>query len=90
MPACTGRSAGSGCRFWRAAGWAGGLLLVAYGSVNTAVSAAVVAGLIRPDAGYDLEAMRGHAYLWDPLFLVRGTALVLSLWLARRSSVGAR
>ena len=50
----------------------------------------MVAGLIRPDAGYDLEAMRGHAYLWDPLFLVRGTALVLSLWLARRSSVGAR
>lgn len=50
----------------------------------------MLAGLIRPDGGYDLEAMRGHAYLWDPLFLVRVTALVLSLWLARRSSVGAR
>jgi hypothetical protein len=31
-------------RFWRAVSWAGGLLLVAYGGVNTAVSAAVLAG----------------------------------------------
>jgi hypothetical protein len=79
-----------GARFWRAVSWAGGLLLAAYGGANTAVSAAVLAGQIRPDGGYDVEAMRGHAYLWDPLFLVWGTALVLSLWLSRQSSVGAR
>lgn len=80
----------SSARFWRAVSWAGGLLLVAYGGINTAVSAAVLAGLIRPDGGYDPQAMKGHAYLWDPLFFTWGTALVLSLWLSRRSSVGAR
>ncbi len=63
---------------------------VAYGGVNTAVSAAVRAGLIRPDGGYDPEAMRGHAYLWDPLFFTWGTALVLALWLSRDSSADAR
>lgn len=72
-------------RFWRAVSWAGGLLLIAYGGVNTAVSAAVLAGLIHPDGGYDPEAMRGHAYLWDPLFFTWGTALLLSLWLSRRA-----
>jgi hypothetical protein len=72
-----------GARFWRAVSWAGGLFLVAYGGLNTVVSAAVLGGLIRPDGGYDPEAMRGHAYLWDPLFLIWGTALVLSLWLSR-------
>ena len=70
-------------RFWRATSWTGGLLLVVYGGVNTVVSAAVLGGLIRPEGGYDPVAMRGHAYLWDPLFLLWGTALVLSLWLSR-------
>lgn len=31
----------------------------AYGGVNTTVSAAVLAGLIRADDGYDSEAMKG-------------------------------
>ena len=78
-----------GARSWRAVSRAGGLLLVAYGGLNTAVSAAVLAGLIRPEGGYDPEAMRGHAYLWDPLFFTWGTALVLSLWLSRDSSGSA-
>ena len=69
-------------RLWRAVGWVGGLLLFGYGLVNTAVSAAVLSGVIRPEGGYDPEAMKGHAYLWDPLFLVWGTALVLFLWLS--------
>ena len=76
-------------RSWRAVSWAGGLLLIAYGGVNTIVSAVVLAGLIRPEGGYDPAAMRGHAYLWDPLFLIWGTALVLSLGLSRERSAGA-
>jgi hypothetical protein len=75
-----------GATFWRAVSWAGGLLLIAYGGLNTAVSAAVLAGLIHPEGGYDPQAMRGHAYLWDPLFFAWGTALVLFLWLSRPSS----
>lgn len=75
-------------RFWRGVSWVGGLPLVA--SAASAVSAAVLAGLIRPNGGYDPDAMRGHAYLWDPLFFTWGTALVLALWLSRHSSIGAR
>jgi hypothetical protein len=74
-------------RFWRAVSWAGGLLLVVYGGINTVVSTAVLGGLIRPDGGFDPVAMRGHAYLWDPLFLLWGSALVLSLWLSRQETV---
>ena len=79
-----------GARLWRAVSWVGGLLLIAYGGLNTVVSAAVLAGVIRPEGGYDAEAMRGHAYLWDPLFLVWGAALVLSLWLSRPTSTAAQ
>ena len=76
-------------RLWRGISWAGVLLLVAFGGVNTLVGLAVLAGVVRPEGGYDLDAMRGHAYLWDPLFLLWGTALVLSLWLSRQTSRAA-
>ncbi len=65
-------------------GWAAA---VVYGGTNTVVSAAVLGGLIRPDGGFDPVAMRGHADLWDPLFLLWGSALVLSLWLSRQETV---
>jgi len=58
---------------------------VAYGGINTVVALAVLAGVIRPEGGYDAAAMMGHAYLWDPLFLLWEAALVLSLWLSRQS-----
>jgi hypothetical protein len=72
-------------RFWRVISWAGGLLLMAYGGVNTVVAAAVLTGVIQPAGGFDPVAMGGHAYLWDPLFFVWGTFLVLSLWLSRQA-----
>lgn len=70
-------------RLWRGISWAAGLLLVAYGGTSTIVALAVIAGVIRPEGGYDADAMMGHAYLWDPLFVLWGGALVLSLWLSR-------
>ncbi len=70
---------------WRGISWAGGLLLVAYEGINTIVALAVLAGVIRPEGGYDADAMRGHAYLWDPLFFLWGGALPLSLWLSRQT-----
>lgn len=70
-------------RLWRGISWAGGLLLVAYGGINSTVALAVLAGVIRPESGYDADAMMGHAYLWDPLFVLWGGALVLSLWFSR-------
>lgn len=70
-------------RLWRRTSWVGGSLLVVYGGVNVLVSAAVLGGLIQPDGGYDVDAMRGHAFLWDPLFVLWGGTLVLSLWSSR-------
>ena len=77
-------------RLGRGTSWVGGLLLVAYGGVNTIAALAVLAGAIRPEDGYDADAMMGHAYLWDPLFLLWGGALALSLWLSRESVGTAR
>lgn len=68
---------------WRPVAWGGGSILVVYGGANTVVSCAVLAGLLRPPEGYDVAAMIGHAWLWDPLFFVWGAALVASLWYSR-------
>lgn len=74
----------SGRRFWHALSWVGGVGLILYGGLNSAVSAAVISGILRPGSNFDADAMVGHAWLWDPLFFVWGCALVLSLALARR------
>ena len=69
-------------RLWRGISWAGGVFLVLYGGVNTLVALGVLLGVI-PSPGYDRAAMLGHAFLWDPLFLLWGSALVGHLWLSR-------
>ncbi|MCQ1946026.1 MULTISPECIES: DUF3995 domain-containing protein [unclassified Arthrobacter] len=68
---------------WRTLSWIGAVVLVLYGGANTVVSNAVLAGLIRPDTGYDRMATIGHAWLWDPLFLLWGGALLGYLVLSR-------
>lgn len=77
-------------RLWRVLCWVGGPLLVVYGGLNVVVSIAVLTGLVEPDGGYDMAAMVGHAFLWDPLFLIWGAALVIWLFLTnpRRSRAG--
>ncbi len=70
-------------RFWRGLCWIGGPMLVVYGLLNVVVSIAVLSGVLDPDGGYDTAAMVGHAFLWDPLFLVWGSALVV--WLSLTS-----
>lgn len=72
-------------RFWRVVCWIGGPFLVLYGGVNTAVSNAVFFGIIRPEGGYDAAATIGHAFLWDPLFLLWGASLVVWLLLSDSS-----
>jgi hypothetical protein len=59
-------------------------------STGRGLALAVLAGVIRPEGGDDADAMMQHAYLWDPLFLLWGGALVLSLRLSRRSLRAAR
>jgi hypothetical protein len=68
----------------RAVSWAGSVLLILWGGVNTVTGNLVLAGIVEPDGGYDHDGMVGHAWLWDPLFLVWGVALVVGLWLSGR------
>lgn len=75
-------------RFWRGLCWVGGPVLVVYGALNVVVSVAVLTGLLEPDGGYDTAAMVGHAFLWDPLFLIWGAALVT--WLRLTARAGSR
>ena len=70
-------------RLWRTACWAGAAVLTAWGGSNTVVGHLVLAGVVRPEGGYDRAAMIGHAWLWDPLFLLWGLALATGLWLSR-------
>ena len=53
--------------------WAGAAVLVAYGLANTAAANLALTGVLGPVV--DLVATRGHAWLWDPLFLAWGLAL---------------
>jgi hypothetical protein len=76
-------------KLWRGLSWAGALLLVLYGGANTVVGNAVLAGLVSPDGGYDRAAMAGHSWLWDPLFLLWGLALLGYLLLSGPAQTGS-
>ncbi|WP_135229343.1 DUF3995 domain-containing protein [Deinococcus fonticola] len=72
-------------KLWRGISWVGGVFLVLYGGFVTLTSLAVLGGLVNFGA-YDRPAMLGHAFLWDPLFLMWGVALVWHLWQTRRNA----
>ncbi|KAA9394822.1 DUF3995 domain-containing protein [Kocuria coralli] len=74
----------------RAVSWAGAVLLILWGGVNTVVGNLVLAGVVVPDSGYDRAGMIGHAWIWDPLFLLWGVALLLALLRSRRRRRGIR
>jgi hypothetical protein len=59
--------------------WASGLILTAYGSVLTVTGLAVQSGLIHAGTGGDHHALRWHAYLWDPWFLLWGLLTIIAL-----------
>jgi len=67
----------------RGACWAGAAVLVVWGGLNTVVGSLVLGGVIRPEGGYDRPGMLGHAFLWDPLFLVWGLSLAAGLLRSR-------
>lgn len=73
-------------RFWRTISWVGAVGLVLYGGANTIVGALVLSGWVETAAAYDRDALIGHTFLWDPLFLVWGAALVVALVLTRRET----
>jgi hypothetical protein len=63
----------------RVLAWASGLILTAYGAVLTVTGLAVQSGLIHAGAGADHHALRWHAYLWDPWFLLWGVLTLIAL-----------
>lgn len=70
-------------RLIRALCWSGAVALVAWGGANTLIGNAVLSGIIQPGNGYDRDGMAGHAWLWDPLFLLWGILVVAGLLLTR-------
>jgi Protein of unknown function (DUF3995) len=70
-------------RAWRGLAWLAAIVLTGYGAVNSIVAWLVLGGVLRPEGGYDRQAMIGHAYLWDPLFLVWGLLLGVGVFAGR-------
>jgi hypothetical protein len=65
----------------RGAAWLAAVVLVAYGGVLTLVGLLVQAEIVQASAHANHRALRWHAFLWDPWFLVwllLATALALS------------
>lgn len=69
-------------RVWRALFWCGAMVLVTYGAVNVVGAVAALAGLA-PAGALDTAALVGHAFLWDPMFLLWGVLLAVALWTSR-------
>src|SRR3984885_5251361 len=81
------RSANRGLRrLARVLTWIEAAILVGYGLVLTASGLLVQAGVIKTAAHADRLAMKWHAYLWDPWFLIWGIFVFLALWQSRPSS----
>jgi hypothetical protein len=73
-------------RLVRVLTWIEAAVLVGYGLVLTASGLLVQAGVIKTAAHADRLAMKWHAYLWDPWFLIWGIFVFLALWQSRPSS----
>lgn len=71
-------------RLARRAAWAAALILVLYGGVLTIIGLLVQLGVVPVSANADQKALRWHAYLWDPWFLVWGLLLCTGLARSRR------
>jgi hypothetical protein len=59
--------------------WVAALILSVYGGVLSVTGWLVQTGVISAGAHADHEALRWHAYVWDPWFLVWGLLLAASL-----------
>jgi Protein of unknown function (DUF3995) len=71
-------------RWLRRLTWIEALILTAYGLVLTATGLLVQSGVIAPPGNADHRALRWHAYLWDPWFLVWGLLVTTALVQGRR------
>ncbi len=56
------------------------VVLMIYGAVNSVAAWLVLGGALNTDAPIDRDAMIGHGFLWDPLFLAWGLFLAAGLY----------
>ncbi len=81
------RTANGGLRrLARVLTWIEAAILVGYGLVLTASGLLVQADVIKAAAHADRLALKWHAYLWDPWFLIWGIFVFLALWRSRQAS----
>lgn len=64
--------------------WLAAVVLIMWGGMNTVIGNLVLTGVVEPAGGYDRAGMIGHAWLWDPLFLIWGGALAIGLIITRQ------
>ena len=76
-------------RMWRGFFWCAAGLLVIYGATNVIAAVAALTGLIGTAQTMDTAALVGHAFLWDPLFLVWGLLLAGALGASQPGRVSA-
>jgi hypothetical protein len=81
------RTANGGLRrLARVLTWIEAAILVGYGLVLTASELPVQVGVIKAAGHADRLALKWHAYLWDPWFLIWGIFVFLALWRSRPAS----
>ena len=68
----------------RRGAWLAALVLTVYGGVLTLIGLLVQADVVHRSATADQTALRWHAFLWDPWFLLWGLLLATALTLSRR------
>ncbi|MDQ3158166.1 MAG: DUF3995 domain-containing protein [Actinomycetota bacterium] len=76
-------------RLWRGLFWCAAALLVTYGASNVVAALAALTGMIGTAQTMDTTALVGHAFLWDPLFLLWGLLLAAALMTSRPRRVSA-
>ncbi len=64
-------------------------ILTVYGLVLTIIGVLVQAGVIHRSAHADQRALKWHAFLWDPWFLVWGLAVGAAVFLLRTTRPGS-
>jgi Protein of unknown function (DUF3995) len=70
-------------RLLRRLGWVEAIVLVGYGGVLTSVGLLVQLDIVPVGVNADERALRWHAYLWDPWFLIWGLLVATALLTGR-------
>lgn len=77
-----------GRRLARRAAWVAALVLVLYGGVLTITGLLVQLDVVHASPNADQKALRWHAFVWDPWFLLWGVALSAALTRSRQARHG--